>query len=221
MERRGPQHVTNCFFLRSLIMYGMQIVDENGAMWMSPDFTPMNLIDRAVIPGNNGYVFQSRIPDNMQCMFFIRFDNDAVCITREFSQNGFKCLQIIRTTGTGNITVYAFGNMVIDVPRYGSFIFDASGRMVYHAGMKPLEVQTTAISGNMKPRDMGQPIAVSPCASSLISQRTGQLWTIFRSFTGAYGNFLSNNAIPAGQSAGPAGFVYQTTALFIFSSKYD
>ena len=146
MERRGSQHVTNCFFLRSLIMYGMQIVDENGAMWMSPDFTPMNLIDRVVIPGNNGYVFQSRIPDNMQCMFFIRFDNDAVCITREFSQNGFKCLQIIRTTGTGNITVYAFGNMVIDVPRYGGFIFDASGRMVYHAGMKPLEVQTTAIS---------------------------------------------------------------------------
>ncbi|HGU2248914.1 TPA: hypothetical protein ACM7I4_004576, partial [Escherichia coli] len=56
-------------------MFGMSITQSDGSLWMSPEFTPQNLINKGTMSTSKGSVFQTSIPSNKSCFFFIKSSN--------------------------------------------------------------------------------------------------------------------------------------------------
>ncbi|EFC9800596.1 TPA: hypothetical protein HNC25_11875, partial [Escherichia coli] len=52
-----------------IIMFGMSITQSDGSLWMSPEFTPQNLINKGTMSTSKGSVFQTSIPSNKSCFF--------------------------------------------------------------------------------------------------------------------------------------------------------
>jgi hypothetical protein len=66
--------------------YGMQILQSDGTLWLSPEVTPMNLIDKGVMAGINGEVFQTRIPSGVPAIFFVRMQNELYASFSQIDQ---------------------------------------------------------------------------------------------------------------------------------------
>lgn len=203
--------------------WGTKIVRADGSVWMSPDFTPLNLINRSVISGAAGTVFQSSIPAGNECLFFVRYSADGVAAFAEINQNGFRALRTERAQGTGNIAVYAFGDIAPCAPKYGIFMFNASGRLIYHMNMKPLELFQVKINPATPTVSTGVPCAVSPAFTGRTTQFNSSVggFDVFSHYAGAYGNVVTNRRIQTGRGSGPGGFIYSTSALYIRTENYD
>lgn len=199
-------------------------MNNDGSVWMSPDFTPLNLISKWQISGVAGAVFQSQIPAGNNFMFFVKFSSDGLATFSHIIQNGYHALRVDRVpVATGNITVYAFGDLCTNIPKYGIFMFNASGAMVYHAGMIPLELSQVGISISVPTVNVGYQCAVSPSFSGVTSSPDPQLggYIIRTHYTGAFGQTITNRNYDFSRGSGPVVVAYQTTALFINTEKYD
>lgn len=81
--------------------YGMQILRPDGNLWLSPEVTPMNLIDKGVMAGTKGEVFQTRIPSGIPAIFFVRMQNELYASFSQIDQNGYNSLRIDANAGVG------------------------------------------------------------------------------------------------------------------------
>ena len=205
--------------------YGMEILQDSGALWMSPDVTPMNHIDTITQPIANGTVFQSSVPQNKQAMFFVSYDANGVCAFQEGVTNGFRSLTVERFQDMSVVTVYVFANMAIRRSDYGIFMFNGAGELTYSADMRPLQIQTATVSvaGDGVNVDVGQPCAVLPTFSGRTTQPNSGVggFNIFNYYTGSTGNSVTNRRIQIGITSGPAGFTFSTTAFYIFTNMYN
>lgn len=205
--------------------YGLQILKSDGTVWISPDFTPLNLIAKATINAVSGATYQSPLPVGNEVLFFVKQSTEGVVKFNEINLNGFKSLQINASGISGSVTIYCFADMAVRKSDYGIFLFNAQGKLVYSSDMKPLEIKKVAISVSGEPRiNIGKPVAVMPAWSGRTSAPNSELggFNIFDYFTGAFGNYITNLRIQvAGGGSGSAGFSYQTEAYYIETSIYD
>ncbi len=101
-------------------MFGMSITQSDGSLWMSPEFTPQNLINKGTMSTSKGSVFQTSIPSNKSCFFFIKSSNKANMMFIHEHSNGYNALRLHQVNGSpGTITVYAFSDMVLPHSGYG------------------------------------------------------------------------------------------------------
>ncbi|EFX2773254.1 hypothetical protein EY237_22150, partial [Shigella sonnei] len=128
-------------------MFGMSITQSNGNVWMSPEFTPQNLINRGTMSTSKGSVFKTSIPSNKSCFFFIKSSNKAnMMFVHEF-RDGYNVLRLNQVGGNpGTITVYAFSDMVLPHSGYGIAMYNSAGKMVYHGEMMPLDAEIITIT---------------------------------------------------------------------------
>ena len=127
----------------------MEIADASGRLWMSPDVTPLNMVQRLDYTFTQGstYTITTAVSASSPIMFFSRITGTGGtfgCIMQQ--SGGF--WQIVVTAvytedGTpGNISArfYIFSNTVTTPSRYSIAYYDAGGVMRWHGEMRPLQL---------------------------------------------------------------------------------
>lgn len=204
-------------------MYGMRITKPDGSIWLSPDFTPVNLINRATIGSGVGTVYKTSIPVNRVCFFFVRMPSKTYVAFTQFNSGGYHAIRIDKSDGGGNITVYAFSNMVTSPGSHGIAFYNANGEMIYHGKMKPLDAKQISVSGIAFDVDLGYPCAITPSLTALNSVPNQGIGghMIYESQSGAYGNRIYSISKNVAHTPGPVGIYTATSVLAINSSLYD
>lgn len=204
-------------------MYGMSITREDGSLWLSPDFTPQNLINIGNIPPSQGAYFQSSVPSYKSCFFFVKQDIVAHVRYSQIDVGGYHALRLDTfNTSPGNTRVYAFGDIVTPHSGYGIAMYNANGEMVYHGEMRPLEAYQVAVSDHFN-INLGYPCAIMPVQTGVYSVRDPQLgvFRVYLSACGASGTSIYAEDMQVASTPGPVVKSYSTTALVINTSKYD
>ena len=147
---------------------------------MSPDVTPMNLVQRFSQSFTASSSLQTKIqlsvPAGNACMVFTRSSGTAGGIAYAMiQQNGYWTLNItgcsLDSGGTGTVTIifYVFADMVTTPSRYSAAYYDANGVMRWHMEMRPLQVYQHSVSGlpSRGSFDAGFTAAVSSIYSGL------------------------------------------------------
>ncbi len=205
--------------------YGMQILKEDGSLWLSPDFTPLNLINKGVISTSPGTVFSTDIPGEKEVIFFVSHNTDGLVRYIPEVRNGSHCLTVERSIGVSQATVYAFGNMAVRRGGYGIYMFNAVGDLIYSADMLPLEMHQVNIDISTNSIiDMGRPVAITPRFSGQTTGPNTQIggFDIFNYYFCASGNKLINYRLQiAGGASGPGGFSYLNQTHFIYTDVYN
>ncbi|HGM7290832.1 hypothetical protein [Serratia ureilytica] len=205
--------------------YGINLLNESGDVWLSPEYTPINLIDKSVIKTVRGNEYVSSIPNNKAHLFFISLSSNVVVVFEESLKNGVWCLSIKSSSGISECTIYAFSNMAKRNANYGLCFFSEDGEVTYSADMLPLEINKESIPiTGMVSKDIGEPVAVMPCISGMISDFNTEIggYNIYLHTIGAYGNILTNNRVQvAGGASGPISNHYQNDFFYIKTTIYN
>ena len=213
--------------------YGMEIVDNSGKIWLSPDVTPLNLVQKVtqVFTSGQTYAINTNVPAGNAFMFFAKVDRGAFGVLQQ-QVNGVWQITVTAVGGEGgasqNITAtfYIFSNYVTNVSRYTIAYYDASGVMRWHGDMRPLQVFQGSVgdtSGGAV--DLGVPCAVSPYFSSLYlglyTPGTPPIYQFFQTAWRARDNVVSSYPVNTIQTTSPAytpysinGFYYIKTAFY-------
>lgn len=210
-------------------MYGMQITKPDGSLWLSPEFTPVNLINRGSMEVKLGAIFKTSIPSGNMCFFFVRFGARAFVAFDQIIIDGMHALKIDKVDVKGDspksIIVYAFSDMVTPPPKYGIAFYNKSGKMIYHGAMKPLEVkQVNTDTGNLVfDINLGHLAAVTPTmtAAFTVPNPSVGMNDIYVAHAGAVGNTIYSKGARVANNPGTIGISYSTTILAIDASKYD
>lgn len=204
-------------------MYGMSIAQPNGNVWLSPEFTPQNLINKGTMGTSKGSVFTTSIPSNKSCFFFIKSSAKANMMFMHEQRNGYNALRLHQVNGSpGVITVYAFSDMVLPHSGYGVAFYNRSGQMVYHGEMMPLDAQLVNISDPQFTINMGYPCAIMPAMVGVYNyRRTKYDRPTYVTMTGATGNEIYNGQWYSGNITRDIKKIYSSTVLVINTSKYD
>jgi hypothetical protein len=98
--------------------------------------------------------------------------------------------------------------MVVAPPAFGIAMYDASGKMIYHGNMRPLECYQVASQGTKTRIDVGYLAAVCPVQMSVYSVVNSSVggWKIFVSSSSASGSIVSTPSRQVANTSGPAGF---------------
>lgn len=205
-------------------MYGAQIKRPDGSLWLSPDFTPVNLINRGNIGLAVGSIFQTSIPVSKACFFFVRMGNKSFNAFDQINVNGYHALKLTHTyDNPGYIVVYAFANMVTNPGTHGIAFYNERGEMVYHGGMKPLEAYQVPVGGVTFDNDVGYLAATTPTQTAVFTVPNASVGgnDIFVAHGGAVGNRIYSTARQVARGPGTAGIQYSSSMLVINASKYD
>lgn len=205
-------------------MYGMQITRPDGSLWLSPDFTPINLITKGNLNPAVGSVFSTPIPFHKTCFFFVRMGNRSFNAFDQFNNGGYHALKLTHTfDNPGYIMVYAFSDMVTPPGEYNIAFYNASGEMTYHGGMKPLEVQQVPISGVTFDVELGYLAATTPIQTAAFTVPNPSLGgnNIYVAHAGASGSRIYSTSRQVALGPGHVGINFSNSILAINASKYD
>lgn len=205
-------------------MYGMSITMPNGNTWLSPNFTPANLINKGTMGSSRGSIYRTTIPSNKSCFFFIKSQNKANMMFTHEQDGGVNILRLLQVNGNpGAITVYAFSDMVLPHSGYGIAFYNEAGQMTYHGEMKPLDAELVPINIDFDfARDMGYPCAVMPAIVGAKSRRrTDYDRPVYVFMTGATGNQIYNGQWYSSNITWDLTKRYTPGALVINTTKYD
>ncbi|MCW2479734.1 hypothetical protein [Candidatus Symbiopectobacterium sp. NZEC135] len=224
MEQPGWNY---CFLLGVIMPWGAVITRDDGSLWLSPDFTPLNFIEKGIIVAN-GDAFVTSIPTSKNVIFFINQSADNYVACQQIEVDGYHALRVNSSyPGTLPIRVYCFANMALQPKaNYGLYFYNASGELTYSLDMLPLDMRTVAvdISAAGVKQDMGRPVAVIPTASGRVMLPNSSVggFDVWDLHLGATGNYVINRPrlIAQGQS-GANNYIYIDRAFYIFTDVYD
>lgn len=220
-------------------MYGAMIRRDDGSMWLSPDVTPLNMVQRFdwnVTVGAQGWVWQTDVPDYEPFMCFSRdLNNTGISwAATAFKQNGRWAVRLIvvknYTQNKGNnattLRFYVFSSYVPPGPNYSIFYFNAQGKMVWRGDMRPLQVEQRDMPSGAGIVDIGEAVAVcaSLCGFSLESISPG-VPSIYIYMTWAYiarGNTVERTIVDDLQTTQDIGGGYDVRSFFYIRTRvYD
>lgn len=205
--------------------YITKITRPDGSLWMSPDVTPMNMIDRYEQTFGTGTVIITRVPVGTPCVYFLRRTQAAqvgikIIDRPRPSQNRFVELLC---QSTNNIlfsgVLYVFAPMVIDVPRWRFVINNRNGDIVYSAHMRPLEIhEANRPAGNYNPIPIGEPVAALPMP---IEWHTNNANARLSYVPIGYGNNLNIDICDIEYTPIDEHELYKTKVMYIKTRIYD
>ncbi|EKN3986534.1 TPA: hypothetical protein ACVBYD_000802 [Yersinia enterocolitica] len=141
--------------------YGMQILRDDGYLWLSPDITPLNLIQKIRITTNNTY--QTNVPSNKTCLGFYRTDSNTT-FEIKYSNSGANW-SFTAAKGMGSGWVYIFSNIALVSSGYGIKLFNELGELTYSTDSIPLMINkypVVNIGDATSITDIGKQVAVMP-----------------------------------------------------------
>ncbi|EEZ7590696.1 TPA: hypothetical protein J1Z86_003627 [Escherichia coli] len=204
--------------------YGCQILKDDGTLWLSPDFTPANLIHKGTFTASKDNVFTTSIPESKACFFFVNFSSEARIIFVHEKSGGFWRLRVLQTSDASvTVTVYAFSNMVRSTPKWGLGFYNASGEMVYNSDMLPLDAQlvTPGISMDWS-QSFSYPVAVMPTFTGAVTKYVSSYYQpAYALFTGACAQKVYNGYWFSSGLSWSITRRYCPSVLVINTSKYD
>ncbi|MCB5312089.1 hypothetical protein [Yersinia intermedia] len=206
--------------------YGFAVRNSAGRLWMSPDVTPMNFIEKLTFTATGGIVntMVTSVPRDVPITFFVKysskysFDVEEVngASTRTYLLRAFH-------SATVTVTMYVFATMVPRLSKYGLNIYNKMGALVYSAQMRPLEINQYTVTGNLHAYDidMGEPIAVMPMYTSFFYTLNSPTYLLHMMWSGATGNRAYSDQARLANSGGPIVQFIQDGFFYIKTSKYD
>lgn len=202
-------------------MYGASITRPDGGLWLSPEFTPANLINKGVMSASKGAVFRTSIPSGRSCFFFVRSSNRANMMFLHQQNRGYNELKLHQLSGKpGTVTVYAFSDMVLPHSGHGIAMYNKKGEMVFHGEMKPLDARVIKV-GIQFSMDLGYPCAIMPAMVGCYNyRRTKYDRPTYVTLTGATGNTIYSGKWYSGNITRDISKVYTDKVLVIDISKY-
>lgn len=171
--------------------FGFAIRQPSGRLWMSPDVTPMNLIERLTIIACKDVTFTTSVPSTVPIMIFVRYakkiytwqEGKKVLTGFDFQKQSLSGYHAYRLWGGFNqsspITVYVFAAMAKKSSKYGLDIYNATGTLVYSAQMRPLQMAYYSTQHALEfTTDLKEPVAVVPMEySTLLSDPVEYYYT--------------------------------------------
>ena len=204
------------------MMHGMSITQPDGSVWLSPEFTPANLINKGTLPATKGAIFRTSVPSYKSCFFFIKSDNRANMMFLHEQSGGVNVLKLHQVSGNpGTITVYAFSDMVLPHSGYGIAMYNEGGEMVFHGEMMPLDARLIAVDVQFSV-NVGYPCAIMPALVGVYShRRTAYDRPVRVTMTGATGHTIYNGEWYSGNVTRDIRKSYTRHVLVIDTSGYD
>ncbi|MFP9227622.1 hypothetical protein [Pectobacterium cacticida] len=210
-------------------MWGGKIINDDGTIWLSPDYIPINLWERGELIINLPFpnTFVSTVPINKTAVFFISQAGEGAVDARQVNVNGFHALRIMRATEHVNsIKIYCFANMAREPHDGGIRFYDNGGNITYSSEMIPLELHSHIVD---RPQgtttiDVGIRAAVLPNFSGTVSTFDSGLgvFRIFSIHAAAVGTSIATRLILlTGSASGPVAYTYTNQIYFIYVDKYD
>lgn len=206
--------------------YGLQITGDDGRLWMSPDFVPLNFQRKIGFSGNGSY--DTGIPASSRMMFFVR--NGAAFIAADFtlSQSGNWIINVSAANGGG--TFYIFADVATIKSTYGIAVYSAAGKLLWCTDMLPLMLRRInnpqAITSSNYTVETGINLAVYPGIVSTYRQvlNPGQNIYIYGYMgCGAFGTSVTVAQMYTEQLSGgtPEPARFKQEFLYIDVSLYD
>lgn len=118
------------------MMYGMQIRQNNGKLWMSPSFTPLNFSGVLTYPSGKGTLI-TEYDSSMALMIFVKAN---VQVGTSISQEILNGKWVIKYASPGYGKIYLFTNVVNESSQYGIAMYDSNGNEVWNTSVIPLQV---------------------------------------------------------------------------------
>ena len=139
--------------------YTLEIRNDAGEFFVSPDFTPL-VLTQVIDSGNiahtatPGRVFMTNVPASRKCVIFCKQNYDLVsCLFEVIDSGGYKAIRLHGSAGsTGynnlNCRFYVFSDFVAWSPDYGIYIY-RNKTMVYSGNCLPLTVKYYTRNNNI------------------------------------------------------------------------
>lgn len=206
--------------------YGLQITGDDGRLWISPDFVPLNFQRKIAFSGNGSY--DTGVSASSRMMFFVR--NGAAFVTADFtlSQSGNWIINVSSASGGG--TFYIFADIAKIKSTYGIAVYSAAGKLLWCTDMLPLMLRRIsnpqAITNTNYTVETGINLAVYPGIVSTYRQvlNPGQNIYIYGFMgCGAYGTTVTIGQMYTEQLSGgtPEPARFKREFLYIDVSLYD
>lgn len=204
--------------------YGIQILKPDGTLWLSPDVTPLNLIQKIRVNTNNTY--QTTIPSGKSCVGFVRTDANT-CFEVKFINSGSNWSFTV-AKGAGSGWVYVFSNIALVESGYGIKLFNETGGLIYTTDSIPLQVEKYPVTNQGDDTvivDIGKQVAV---LSALVATRLTaldlptQMFLFGYNWSLAFGNSIGHRATYSEQVQGQRPtFKFKEYLYYIDCSIYD
>jgi hypothetical protein len=206
--------------------YELQITGDDGRLWISPDFVPLNFQRKIAFSGNGSY--DTGVSASNRMMFFVR--NSAAFIAADFtlSQSGTWIINVSSANGGG--TFYIFADIATIKSTYGIAVYSAAGKLLWCTDMLPLMLRRInnpqAITNTNYTVETGVNLAVYPGIVSTYRQvlNPGQNIYIYGFMgCGAYGTSVTVGQMYTEQLSGgtPEPARFKQEFLYIDVSLYD
>lgn len=161
--------------------YGMEIRQNNGNLWISPDFTPLNFVGVITYPVGQG-VLATGYSISTSLMIFAKADSQvATSISQEESGGNW----IIKYSSSGSGRIYLFANTVNRNNEYGIAMYNNAGVEVWNTSMLPLQVN---IINNPGPTSSDPFYSINTKFPTAVSP--GVVFAYVALFPGAAGQYL-------------------------------
>jgi hypothetical protein len=218
--------------------FGGQILRSNGTYWLSPDYTPLNMVKRTDVSytatGNVQY-YDTGVATSRPCIVFLKINTNgdgANCGGYLIQRNGTWQYQINGTPTAISVRWYVFSNYVSTPQAYDIAYYNASSVATWNGSSRPLQVfqatasKTIATSGGTVV-NVGESCAVTPHYSgdavNLYIPGTPEYYLIGEYLYKANGNIISvdlNDNIESSTGAEYTGF-YVGSCFYIKTKLYD
>uniref|UniRef100_A0AB39ABZ3 Membrane-associated protein n=1 Tax=Pectobacterium phage Sabo TaxID=3158141 RepID=A0AB39ABZ3_9CAUD len=126
-------------------MYGVQLY-KNGSLAMTPEISPYCLVEVIDLPsGDFGTITTKQDYSDNSLVFFRNREAThagtmgSMTIYRHVQSSGGK-LQLSCLRNLNAIRVYIFNKKIINIPDYGIFLYDTSGKIIWHQDTLPLSI---------------------------------------------------------------------------------
>lgn len=222
-------------------MFGAQINAPDGTVWLSPDVTPLNMvqrIDRAGLSATSGNVaIQTNVPQNRPIIVFGRATNNngvgfATVLTKA---NGYWVVNIrAAMIQSGNPTTYTarlyiFSNFVPSTASkdWGIRYYNASEELVWQADMRPLEMKKASFPNGVERINVGY---TNACVTSfcgltveIYMPGTPEFYMFFEWTFASWGTNIERRPVSQFETSTGGGYVPWTTreTWYINTAIYD
>lgn len=144
--------------------YGFQLL-KNGRLAMTPNFTPLCLVQVIDLPAGTGDI-QTIVPVSKKFVAFHRsLDTIIDCIYwDQININGYWALRL--NANRTAVRIYVFSDFLVNIPRYGFFVYRNGTEIVWHNNCLPLKV--TPYGGT----SLAAPVAISSGISMAYNVQT-------------------------------------------------
>lgn len=152
-------------------MYGCKIIRPNGAVWMSPNVTPLIFQGKRTVSLSGGTVLDTGFPPDRSPLIFIAYNHLTPLLATRIVQNNRIAYSFGGPGRDDNATIYTFATGVAKTEKWGMSFRNSAGVEIYNSACLPL---TFEFLDRQKAVDSGTyeysyPVAIMPSYAHVVN----------------------------------------------------